>query len=221
MTGTGRQAEVQSDAVALRHGLDQLALECTGSQEQQLLAYLDLLERWNQRFNLTAIRDRSQMITRHLLDSLAVLPHLRGTSFMDVGSGAGLPGIPLAIAQPERQFTLLDSNGKKTRFMTQAIATLGLRNASAVHARVESHTPVALADAVLSRAFASLGDMIAGCRHLLKPSGEFLALKGQHPHDELAELEAGDSGVDVLEVIPLSIPGLHEERCLVRLLRSR
>jgi 16S rRNA (guanine527-N7)-methyltransferase len=177
-----------------------------------LLAYLGLMQRWNKRFNLTAVRDESEMVTRHLLDSLSVHPHLSGEAIIDVGSGAGLPGIPLAIVNPRRRFTLLDSNGKKTRFMFQAISELGLGNCTVVQARVETWQSSESFDTVLSRAFASLGDMIDTCRHLLKSQGRLFAMKGMLPEAELAAVE---SIAELDSVTTLSVPGLDEARCLV------
>jgi 16S rRNA (guanine527-N7)-methyltransferase len=205
----------------LSEGLDTAALVLGENQQRQLLDYLDLLQRWNARFNLTAIRDPEAMVTRHLLDSLVLLPCLRqfygdalsGSSFIDVGTGAGLPGIPLAIALPDCHFTLLDSNGKKTRFLNQARSTLGLQNIDVIHGRVEAQTPARDYLAVLSRAFASLGDMIDGCHQLSGPDGEFLAMKGQRPDEEI---EAVRDRLASLSITDLDVPGLEEARCLVR-----
>jgi len=206
-------------AATLARGLDDLAISLDSAAQQQLLDYLSLLAHWNRRYNLTAIRDQRGMVTRHLLDSLAIVPHVNASRCIDVGTGAGLPGIPLAIALPDQQFTLLDSNGKKSRFLIQAIASLGLPNTEVVKSRVDEYRPRQSFDAVLSRAFASLGDMIAGCRHLLRPDGQFLAMKGQHPVDELREIQ---DRAELLGIEDLSVPGLAEDRCLVRLrLRSR
>lgn len=176
--------------------------------------YLKLLSRWNKIYNLTAVRDERAMVTRHLLDSLAVQPHLSGQRFIDVGTGAGLPGIPLAIASPKQHFALLDSNGKKTRFLVHAVNELGLSNVEVIKARVTDYVPESAYDTVLSRAFGSLGDMISSCQHLLVSGGEFLAMKGQRPDEELQRVES-----DALEVsvIDLQVPGLSEERCLLRI----
>lgn len=206
---------------SLRQGLDAAALALNEAQQRNLLAYIDLLQRWNARFNLTAIRDPEAMVTRHLLDSLVLVPCLReyyagqlaGRNFIDVGTGAGLPGIPLAIALPECHFTLLDSNGKKTRFLNQARTTLKLENVDVVHSRVEQQQPGRLYAAVLSRAFASLSDMIEGCHQLPGPDGEFLAMKGQRPDEEIAAVR---DRLASLSVSDLDVPGLEEARCLVR-----
>ena len=154
----------------------------------QLLQYLALLVKWNRAYNLTAVRDPAAMISRHLLDSLAVMPYVHGEYCADVGTGAGLPGIPLAIAFPHKQFVLIDSNGKKIRFVAQAIAELGLRNVSAIQCRVESWQPPQPYDVVLSRAFATLADMAQACAHLLSAQGVMLAMKGIYPQQELSEL---------------------------------
>ena len=201
----------------LASGIDGLGLEASAPARRQLLDYVERLQRWNQRYNLTAVRDPSAMITRHLLDSLAVLPHLEGRRFIDVGTGAGLPGVPLAIMAPERGFTLLDSNGKKTRFLEHVRVTLRLANVDIVQARVEEFRPAERYDAVLSRAFASLDAMIRSCHHLLAAGGQYLAMKGQYPATELAELAAAAPAATLLAVEPLAVPGLPEERCLVRL----
>lgn len=199
---------------ALHRGLSALKIELSDSQQSSLLEYLALLSRWNKTYNLTAIRDERAMVQKHLLDSLAVLPHLQGSRCIDVGTGAGLPGIPLAIALPERQFSLLDSNGKKTRFLTHACSALALKNVSVIKSRVADFVPSQCYDTVLSRAFASLGDMIAGCQHLLAADGEFLAMKGQHPSDELQPLQTSAYRVSIVD---LRVPGVSEDRCLVRI----
>jgi 16S rRNA (guanine527-N7)-methyltransferase len=204
-------------ANTLARGLDKLGINLRPAAQQTLLDYLALLKRWNASYNLTAIRDEESMVVRHLLDSLSVLPFVVGEHCVDVGTGAGLPGLPLAVALPDTQFTLLDSNGKKTRFLTQAVATLNLDNVRVMQSRVEDYRPEPRFDVVLSRAFASLDDMIAGCHQLLCPNGLFLAMKGQLPEDELRDVEAR---VELLGVEILSVPGLAEDRCLVRM-RSR
>ena len=198
----------------LRRGCDALGLALADRQYALLLDYLSLLARWNRAYNLTAVREPEQMVTRHLLDSLAVAEHVQGLRAIDVGTGAGLPGIPLAIALPEQEFHLLDSNGKKTRFLFQVKTALGLDNMTVHHARVESFHPEKPFDAVLSRAFASLGDMVAACRHLLSVEGRFLAMKGVYPEEELADVEP----ICVIRAIyPLTVPGLQEQRHLVEM----
>ena len=176
--------------------------------------YLALLVKWNRGYNLTAVRDPQQMVTRHLLDSLAIAPLLKARRSIDVGTGAGLPGVPLAILFPKREFHLLDSNGKKTRFLFQVKTALGLDNMTIHHSRVESYHPEQLFDAVLSRAFASLADMVAACRHLLTAQGRFFAMKGTYPEEELAGVEAF---CDIVAVHPVAVPGLAEQRHLVEM----
>jgi 16S rRNA (guanine527-N7)-methyltransferase len=195
-------------------GLEALGLPLAGAQRAGLLAYVALLAKWNRAYNLTAVREPREMVSRHLLDSLAVAPHLSGTRLVDVGSGAGLPGIPLALACPERTVVLLDGNGKKTRFMTQAAAELGLGNVSVVHSRVEAYAPEPRFDLVISRAFASLADMLRTTAHLVTAQGRFLAMKGAYP---AAELEALPEGFVLEEAIRLRVPGLDAERHLIAL----
>lgn len=202
-------------ASQLERGCDALGLALDAGQLARLLSYLDLLIKWNRAYNLTAVRDPSQMVIRHLLDSLAVAPHLAGRELIDVGTGAGLPGVPLAIMFPQRKFGLLDSNGKKTRFLFQVKTDLCLDNMLVHHARVESYQPQGLYDAVLSRAFASLVDMVVGCRHLLVPDGCFLAMKGAFPSEELG---AVSSLCEVRAVHLLKVPGLDEQRHLVEMI---
>lgn len=196
----------------IREGLEALGIAHGELQLDQLQAYLALLHKWNRAYNLTAVREPEQMIGRHLLDSAAVAPWLHGTYFADVGTGAGLPGIPLAILFPERRFELVDSNGKKIRFVTQAINELNLHNARAVQCRVEEHRPQQPCDAVTSRAFAALADMALGCSHLLAPDGVLLALKGAYPDDEIRALPPGY----VVEAShELRVPGETGQRHLI------
>lgn len=205
---------MDSLAQTLREGCEALQLVIGLQQQQQLLAYLQLLERWNSVYNLTAVRDPREMLTRHLLDSLSVLPHLPSGALLDIGAGAGLPGIPIAIADPGRPITLLDSNGKKTRFMFHAASELGLTQCRIVRERVEHWQAPALVATVISRAFASLSDMIDTCGHLLAPRGILLAMKGQYPTEELAAVA---DRADIIDVHTLTVPGLAEDRCLVAL----
>ncbi|MBU2005224.1 MAG: 16S rRNA (guanine(527)-N(7))-methyltransferase RsmG, partial [Gammaproteobacteria bacterium] len=157
-------------------------------QEQKLQRYLQLLQRWNKVYNLTAVRDPAQMQVLHIDDSLSVAPYIRGETCLDVGSGAGLPGIPLAIIQPERHFTLLDTNGKKTRFMQQAVLELGLQNVDVIQTRVESWQAASCFDAIISRAFASLYDFVTFTGKHVCENGILYAMKGRYPDSELAEL---------------------------------
>lgn len=189
-----------------------MGVDYTSLQRDQLLAYLELLISWNKAYNLTAIRDPAQMIALHLLDSLTVLPHVTGEHLIDVGTGAGLPGIPLAIMYPDKQFTLLDSNGKKTRFLFQVRCHLGLTNVTEIQSRVEQHQPRKCYDAVLSRAFTSIADMVDKCHHLLAAQGVFLAMKGKFPQSELSEV-AKDYKVETSHT--LQVPGVEGERHLI------
>jgi 16S rRNA (guanine527-N7)-methyltransferase len=202
-----------SRAQRLEQGIEALALNCSGDQRDSLLAYLDMLERWNKAFNLTAVRDPLQMIGLHLLDSLAVHPHIQDAStIIDVGSGAGLPGIPLSILNPQKKFTLLDSNGKKTRFLFQVISQLGLTNVQQIHSRVEAYTPRTKFDRVISRAFSSIPDMLQQCHHLIADEGTFLAMKGKNPKTELSKIA---KAYNVVGLIELKVPQIVGERHLV------
>ena len=183
--------------------------------QAKLLAYLELLAKWNRAYNLTAVRDPAEMVTRHLLDSLAVLPFVHATTLADLGSGAGLPGIPLAIAQPDLAVTLIESNGKKARFLREAVRTLPLPNVTVREARVQDAAgPFAT---VTARAFASLGDMLAWGGHLLAPDGRWLAMKGRIDPEELSAIPAD---FRVLVVRRLEVPGIDGERHLVELARN-
>lgn len=195
----------------LDRGLAALGLPLPAPERERLLAYVRLLVRWNSAYNLTAVRDPLEMVTRHLLDSLVVAPHLHGVRVLDVGTGPGLPGIPLAVARPELAFTLLDANAKKTRFVVQAVGELVLKNVEVVQTRVKNYRPSRIFDTVVSRAFASIADMLAHARHLCAPGGRFLAMKGAYPEEELKALPAG---YDV-EVVPLTVPGLDAARHVV------
>jgi len=215
--GTGTQG-MNADSLQglLRAGIERMGQDLDDRAVTRLLDYQALLARWNAAYNLTAVRDPREMVTRHLLDSLAILPYVRGATLADLGTGAGLPGIPLAIARPELQVLLVDANGKKVRFLREAIRTLGLGNAKALQGRVEALD--GRFDCVTSRAFASLGDMLGWAGHLLAPDGRWLALKGRMPDDELQALPAG---FGLQAVHALAVPGLDAERHLLVLARSR
>jgi 16S rRNA (guanine527-N7)-methyltransferase len=198
-------------------GLDALSLDLSDKQQQQLVDYVLLMDKWNKAYNLTSVRDPKQMMVKHILDSLAIVPFLDGNNIIDVGTGPGLPGMPLAIAFPDKSFTLLDSLGKRVRFMTQCVHTLGLTNVTPVQSRVEEHNGDTPYDIVLSRAFASLKDMLHWCQHLVDSEGKFLALKGQYPAEEIAEL--GDNFA-VTHSVKLTVPGLEGERHLLTVQKS-
>lgn len=199
----------------LRAGIAQLKLDIDETAVVLLLRYLNGLAKWNQAYNLTAVRDMEQMVVKHLLDSLSVLPFVHGESLIDVGTGGGLPGMVLAITKPELAVTLLDSNSKKTRFLKQMAAELGLKNVTVVHARAEEFQ--GQFDLVSSRAFATLADMLHWCAHMAKPTGQFLAMKGQLPAEEMAALPAGFA---VEKVEDLRVPFLDEDRHLVFIRQS-
>ena len=195
--------------------MDSLGTDFAPGQLDSLLHYLDLLERWNKAYNLTAIRDPLQMIDLHFLDSLAVLPYIADSvDIIDVGTGPGLPGIPLAIMCPYKTFTLLDSNGKKTRFLFQVINELGLANVTEINARVEEFQPPELYDTVLSRAFSSIPDMLMNCCHLLSDQGQFMAMKGKIPESELSQLH---KKYKVSDLCRLVVPGVEGERHLIKI----
>jgi 16S rRNA (guanine527-N7)-methyltransferase len=196
----------------LRRGLLALGVASSDDQVARLERHLALLEKWNRVYNLTAIREPERMVTHHLLDSLSILPHVRGPNVLDVGSGAGLPGIPLAIAAPGLAVTLLDSNYKKVAFLQQAVAELHLANVTVVAARVESWATDARFETIVSRAFADLGEFVGAAARLLAPGGTIAAMKGVHPHDEIERLPAG---FRVREVLKLDVPLLDAERHLV------
>ncbi|MBD9661699.1 16S rRNA (guanine(527)-N(7))-methyltransferase RsmG [Pantoea sp. PNT03] len=192
-------------------------ISLTDQQKQQLVGYVELLHKWNKAYNLTSVRDPQQMLVRHILDSVVVEPHLQGERFIDVGTGPGLPGIPLAIVRPQSHFTLLDSLGKRVRFLRQVQHELGLTNVTPVQSRVEEYPSEPPFDGVISRAFASLEDMLTWCHHLPGPEGRFYALKGVRPDDEIAALPAG---FKVEKIQPLQVPELDGERHLVVITRQ-
>ena len=213
MTHAMTSIESPSLANALSSGIKDLHMAMSAEQQYQLLVYVALLAKWNQVYNLTAVREPSRMIGLHILDSLSLLPHLGAAkSILDVGSGGGLPGICLAIASPMLEVVMLDSIKKKTTFIRQAIGELALANASVECERVEAYRPQRRFELITSRAFAELGDFVRGAAHLLAPGGKMLAMKGLYPHDEIARLPAT---FRVASVAELHVPQVDGKRHLV------
>ena len=206
-------------AEELIKGAQQLNVALSEQQQEQLLAYLGLLIKWNKAYNLTAVRNPAEMVSRHLLDSLSVVEYvqLHGDKWLDVGSGGGMPGVPLAILFPERKFTLLDSNGKKTRFLTQVKLELKLANLEVIHSRVEAYIPEQAFSGIISRAFSSLEDFTNWTRHLGDLHSHWLAMKGVHPDDELQAL-AEDFRLASCQI--LKVPGCQGQRHLLILQRQ-
>ncbi len=202
----------------LIRGATEMSVALSESQIEKLLAYVREFEKWNKAYNLSAVRDIRQMVARHLLDSLSVVPwftsnkNFSAARIIDVGTGGGLPGIPLAIMFPQKQFALLDSNGKKTRFLFHVKTLLGLTNVTVENRRVEEFQPEQKFDAVISRAFASLQDMTDGCVHMLAPGGIFLAMKGVFPQDELTPIA---DNIELLESVKLLVAETDGERHLL------
>jgi 16S rRNA (guanine527-N7)-methyltransferase len=203
---------------SLRAGAHDLGITLDDAQAARLIAHLDLMDEWGQRMNLTAIREREAQVTKHVLDSLSVRPWLRGARVLDVGSGAGFPGVPLAIVEPGREFTLLDSTGKKCRFLEAVREQLGLANVTVVNSRAENYRPPRRFDNVVARAVGPLAELVGYAGHLVTGGGRLLAMKGRLPEEELA---ATLKGWKVAAVHGLEVPGLDdEERHLVELVRS-
>ena len=190
-------------------GLNELKITLNDRQIEQLLAFITLIEKWNKAYNLTAIRNKEAMVSLHLLDSLAIAPHLTGQRHIDIGTGAGLPGIPLAICFPDMEFTLLDSNAKKTRFVQQAVLELKLSNVRVLHQRVENYYDEQGFATVITRAFADLSDIVELTAHLLGKDGVLLAMKGQAPDEQTLNAN--------MRLIPINVPGIEAARCLVKI----
>lgn len=207
----------ESQHELLADGARELRLDLGEERRARLIQLVDLLEAGNARFNLTAIRDRLGMLQKHVLDSLSVQPYLRGSRIADVGTGAGFPGLPLAIANPDRRFTLIEATGKKARFVGEMAAQLALDNVEVVHERAEKYRPSVLFDGVVARALASLADFTAYAGHLTAPQGRLLAMKGRRPDDEVAALPRA---YRLIAVHRLKVPGLDDERHLVELCRK-
>lgn len=207
-------------AEELAHGIQTLGLDIDAATQQRLLDYLALLAKWNKAYNLTAVRDVDEMVSRHLLDSLSIVPPFEaagGDRWLDVGSGGGMPGIPLALLFPGKSLTLLDSNGKKTRFLTQVKLELKLDNLQVIHSRVEAFQPELPFNGIVSRAFSSLEDFTNWTRHLGDTQTNWLAMKGVHPSDELAALPE-DFRVEAERA--LAVPGCQGQRHLLILRRT-
>lgn len=192
-------------------GLQTLELPCDADKIERLLAFIALIEKWNKAYNLTAIRKRQEMVSLHLLDSLAITPYLHGERIIDIGTGAGLPGIPLAVYAPDKHFVLLDSNQKKTRFVQQAVLELKLHNVTVCHSRAEDYHPEKPFDTILTRAFAALPEILQVTGHLIAQHGILLALKGRAPEEELAQIAVPYA------LHTLHVPGIDAERCLVQI----
>jgi len=198
----------------LQKGLQALDIVLSEAQQSKLLTFIELLLKWNRVYNLTAVRDPLKILDRHILDSLSILPYLTGSHLIDIGAGAGIPGIPLAIAQQEKHFVLLDSNRKKTRFMQQAKTELGLPNVEVVYGRVEDYKPDQPFDAVISRAFASLEKMARWSCHLINEKGILLAMKGSYPEQEISELA---NSFEIKAVHKIHYEGLNADRYLLEI----
>jgi 16S rRNA (guanine527-N7)-methyltransferase len=209
------QASLENELLTiLKNSMKNCELVVTEEQQQQLIHYVLMMHKWNKAYNLTSVRDPQQMVIKHIVDSIVVAPFLDKTHYIDVGTGPGLPGIPLAIMCPDKQFILLDSLGKRVRFMKQVAYELKIYNIQTVQSRVEDFVPSVEIDGVLSRAFASLKDMLHWCQHLVDSQGVFLALKGQLSADELHSLPLG---FILQETIKLDVPGLEGERHIVKI----
>ena len=207
----------ESECEMLAGGAAEIGIDLDAARAESLLRLVDELELGNAQFNLTAIRDRPGMLRKHVLDSLTLQPHLRGTRVADVGTGAGFPGMALAIADPQRRFTLIEATGKKARFVAQTAERIGCSNVQVVHSRAESYRPIELFDTVVARALSSLADFVAYAGHLCAPGGRLLAMKGKRPENEMSALPRS---FRVLAVHRLHVPGLADERHLVELVRA-
>lgn len=201
----------------LEQYISQTDLQVSEEQISKLVGFVQLIHKWNKAYNLTSVRDPESMLIKHIMDSIVVAPHLQQSHYIDVGTGPGLPGIPLAIMLPQTHFTLLDSLGKRVRFMKQVAYELKLDNIQPVQSRVEEFTSTHQLNGVLSRAFASLNDMLSWCQHLIDSKGTFIALKGQLPQQEIDELS---EGFTVTDITALHVPELEGERHLIKIVKS-
>ncbi|MGL4937139.1 16S rRNA (guanine(527)-N(7))-methyltransferase RsmG [Shewanella sp.] len=197
--------------------LGEINLPATVEQKKQLIDFVGMIHKWNKAYNLTSVRDPEAMLIRHIMDSLVVSKHLQGERFIDVGTGPGLPGIPLAIMNPDKTFVLLDSLGKRIRFQKQVAFELGITNISSVESRVEAYQPEQKFDGVLSRAFASIEDMLSWCHHLPADHGQYYALKGQLNEQEMRQIPPGFTVTDIIE---LKVPKLDEQRHLLKIIKQ-
>ena len=200
--------------VQLQQGVEAMDLKPSDLPLQSYLSYIELLVQWNSAYNLTAIRDPEKMLAYHVLDSLSILPFIHGNDCLDIGTGAGLPGIILALAKPDTQWVLLDGNNKKTRFVQQAVMTLNLKNVEVVCSRIEKYQAEHRFSTIVSRAFTSLADFYACSHHLLAPGGSLLAMKGPDPEDEISALSAEDVST---KITSLSVPSVTAGRTLVQI----
>jgi len=210
------KSQVETSKHVLALALKKNGYDISQSSQDHFLKYLDLLQRWNKAFNLTAITDPEEMVWLHILDSLSIQPYLHGDRIIDVGTGAGLPGIPLALINPEKQFILLDSNSKKTRFLTQAKAELGLQNIEVIHSRCEDFQPDKKFTSIVSRAFSSIRVMLETTQHLLAPEGQFLAMKGVYPEEEINDIPPQFKVVGVHKLIIQGLAALRHLVCIER-----
>ena len=209
MTSDGIEAQLDA-------GLAKLMLSLSQTQKGQLTEYLTLLLKWNSAFNLSGVKEASEMLSRHILDSLTLVPYMEGGRILDVGTGPGLPGVPLAICFPDKRFDLLDSNGKKSRFVFQAKLQLGLDNVTVQNERIENYAPEAALDVIVSRAFSSLRDFVELTKHLVQPGRtRLVAMKGQYPEEELALLP---EGFVVSKAQKVAVPGYTGERHIIELI---
>ena len=202
----------------LHSGISTLSLSCNDGQFDKLLAYIDLLEKWNSAYNLLGSNESTSIVSRHILDSLSISPYLEGSLLADIGAGAGLPGIPLAILNPDKQFVLLDSNGKKTRFMFQAKIQLDLDNITVENCRIEHYQSNRQIDMVMCRAFSTMTDALAMVDPIFSAECKLLAMKGLYPEDEIERLP---EGFQLTRSIKLDVPGSESQRHLIEVMRTR
>ena len=207
-----------SNREELQRGISSLSLNCNEEMLSSLLAYIELLKKWNSAYNLLGGNESALLVSRHILDSLSVDPHLEGNLLLDIGAGAGLPGIPLAILNPDKQFVLIDSNGKKTRFMFQAQIQLGLGNITIENCRIEHYQSIQQIDMVMCRAFSTLADTLTMLQPIFSDECKLLAMKGHYPEDEIARLP---DGFELSKSIKLDVPGNESQRHLIEIMRKR